>query len=429
MGGLLDLLRGAVDTFDAIPGIDPDPTKRGVISHLLGINDPKRHQPKLDQFLNQASNRFAQQPSSRSRAGVPASSVDGPMTPPGGAIPAPRMNPPNPADYLKSHSIVDVLNPFYSTVNHDLDAMHRLKTDRGSYDAQQAQMASQQQWNERTQQGTGAGLSGRELLDFQTSGEVPELQQITAGNTYLNGSNFERAPLPLQNVTDPYGRNVTFDPLTGERGSATDPVKPVSVTDGSHLVDPLSGDKIYENFKDVPPSDLAPDVAQEGVLRREFNSMTRPFREVHSAYARIKATDTSTPAGQMGLIFQYMKMLDPGSTVREGEYATAQNTTGVPGQVRNLYNQMLQGKFLTPEQIQDFEGQAGSLYQAAEQNYGAQVQRYQGIAESYNYPSNRVVVDIRGDAGPTRINNDDEYDALPSGTRYIGPDNQPRIKP
>lgn len=173
------------------------------------------------------------------------------------------------------------------------------------------------------------------------------------------------------------------------------------------------------------PEDTGPDATGEGVLRREFNSLTRQFRDVHSAYNRITATDTSTPAGQMGLIFQYMKMLDPGSTVREGEYATAQNTTGVPGQVLNAYNAALQGKFLTATQIADFEGQAERLYNRSAEIYGQQVEDYQRLSESYKYDPSRTVVDVRsGNTGPVTQPNQFP-NAPPIGTvednhRYVG---------
>ena len=39
---------------------------------------------------------------------------------------------------------------------------------------------------------------------------------------------------------------------------------------------------------------------------------------------------SANAAGDMALIFSYMKMLDPNSTVREGEYATAEAAAGVP---------------------------------------------------------------------------------------------------
>jgi hypothetical protein len=174
--------------------------------------------------------------------------------------------------------------------------------------------------------------------------------------------------------------------------------------------------------------DSGPDASAEGVLRREFNSLTEDFRDVHQAYNRITATDTATPAGQMGLIFQYMKMLDPGSTVREGEYATAQNTTGVPGQVLNVYNQMLEGKFLTPTQIRDFEQQAGNLYRRAEQIYSGQVQQYQQLSQSYEFNPSRTVMDVRSgfSAAPTQaapqFPNAPQIGTVEDGHRYIGGD-------
>tara|TARA_R100001086_G_scaffold225289_2_gene143550 strand:- start:5012 stop:6244 length:1233 start_codon:yes stop_codon:yes gene_type:complete len=139
-----------------------------------------------------------------------------------------------------------------------------------------------------------------------------------------------------------------------------------------------------------------PDAAGEGQFRREFNSLTKDFRAVHESYNRITATDTSTPAGQMGLIFQYMKMLDPGSTVREGEYATAQNTTGVPGQVLNAYNKAIEGEFLNKNQILDFESQAKNLYDRAAQIYGDRVKDYRRLADEYEFSPDRTVVDVRG---------------------------------
>ncbi len=139
-----------------------------------------------------------------------------------------------------------------------------------------------------------------------------------------------------------------------------------------------------------------PDASAEGQFRREFNSLTKDFRAVHESYNRITATDTSTPAGQMGLIFQYMKMLDPGSTVREGEYATAQNTTGVPGQVLNAYNKAIEGEFLNKNQILDFESQAKNLYDRAAQIYGDRVKDYRRLADEYEFSPDRTVVDVRG---------------------------------
>jgi hypothetical protein len=102
-------------------------------------------------------------------------------------------------------------------------------------------------------------------------------------------------------------------------------------------------------------------------LRKERSSLqtTKDTQAVSAAYNKVQsAAAKPTAAGDLSMIFNYMKMLDPGSVVREGEFATAQNATGVPGRVTNLYNQILQGNRLNPDQRADFVEQAGGLYKA-----------------------------------------------------------------
>jgi len=102
-------------------------------------------------------------------------------------------------------------------------------------------------------------------------------------------------------------------------------------------------------------------------LRRERSGLptTKATQDVSAAYNKIQsAMANPSPAGDMSLIFNYMKMLDPGSTVREGEYATAQQATGVPNQILNAYNRALKGEGLNPDQRKDFAGQAGRIYKS-----------------------------------------------------------------
>jgi hypothetical protein len=102
----------------------------------------------------------------------------------------------------------------------------------------------------------------------------------------------------------------------------------------------------------------------ETALRKEYNLQTAPFREVQSSYRRVNSAE-STGAGDIALVYGYMKMLDPGSVVREGEFATAEKTAGIPSAVVNAYNKALSGKRLTEDQRKIFKRQAGGLYNAA----------------------------------------------------------------
>lgn len=111
----------------------------------------------------------------------------------------------------------------------------------------------------------------------------------------------------------------------------------------------------------VPPEKI---FEQERKLAKEYQNNTKNFTDVQEAYRRIQAAEDNA-AGDLSLIFSYMKMLDPGSVVREGEFATAQNAAGVPQRVVNLYNRILEGERLGEKQRKQFRGQAEKLFGAA----------------------------------------------------------------
>jgi hypothetical protein len=93
-------------------------------------------------------------------------------------------------------------------------------------------------------------------------------------------------------------------------------------------------------------------------------------------------------------VFQYMKMLDPGSTVREGEFANAENARGVPDAVMNIYNKVVNGEPLTAAQVADFKKQAGNLYNEGLTSYDKTRQTYEGIAQQYRFDPSRTVPDL-----------------------------------
>lgn len=70
-------------------------------------------------------------------------------------------------------------------------------------------------------------------------------------------------------------------------------------------------------------------------------------------------------AADIGLIFGFMKMHDPTSVVREGEYETAANTSGKPQWVLNLLNKTLNGDKLSGTERAALMRQARNQYNAA----------------------------------------------------------------
>jgi hypothetical protein len=140
-------------------------------------------------------------------------------------------------------------------------------------------------------------------------------------------------------------------------------------------------------------------------LRKELNQQLGTFRDVRNAYDNIVVSaQNPSPAGDMSLIFAYMKMLDPSSTVREGEYAAVENARGVPEGIRNLYNNIIEGKLLTQKQRGDFTNRANSLYKVAEKNAQKTIKQYEGIATRAGLNPQDVLIDFASENKQNRQN-------------------------
>ena len=114
--------------------------------------------------------------------------------------------------------------------------------------------------------------------------------------------------------------------------------------------------------KGIIPADKRPEAERN--IRKEYNDQTKVYQDVKAAYGRVKVSEDSA-VGDLSLIFGYMKMLDPVSVVREGEFATAQNAAGVPERITNLYNRVISGERLNAGQRKSFKGQADKLFKSA----------------------------------------------------------------
>jgi len=161
---------------------------------------------------------------------------------------------------------------------------------------------------------------------------------------------------------------------------------------GDRIVNPVTGEVIYES-PDAAAAD--PKLIQDA--RKEFTSLpqVKAFAEQTAAYSRIiKSVQDPSPAGDLALIFNYMKMLDPGSVVREGEFATAQNAGGVDDRVRSFYNRVLEGTRLTPAQRDDFANRATRIYSGAQEGYTEIAKQYGSFATSAGLPADQVIPDF-----------------------------------
>jgi hypothetical protein len=143
----------------------------------------------------------------------------------------------------------------------------------------------------------------------------------------------------------------------------------------------------------LPPDKRA---EAEAKIRQEYNTQTKNFQSVRESFRRVKSSE-NTPAGDISLVFGFMKMLDPDSAVREGEYATAENSAGIPTRVQNVYNRALTGKRLEPKQVAEFQSQARALYMAAQQQEQTVRNGLSRVATGYGLNTNNIFFE---DAAP-----------------------------
>jgi hypothetical protein len=113
--------------------------------------------------------------------------------------------------------------------------------------------------------------------------------------------------------------------------------------------------------------DPAKTFDQEEKLRKEFQTRTKTYQDVNQTYQTLKASSNAKSGpGDIALITGFMKMLDPGSVVRETEFATARDTAGLYTRLENSLQKANNGEFLKPAQRDEFVKLANEYYKAAQ---------------------------------------------------------------
>ena len=150
-----------------------------------------------------------------------------------------------------------------------------------------------------------------------------------------------------------------------------------------------------QSVGEVGKLSLKDRLAAEKTLRTEFNSLTSDFRSVGDSFNTILAgADDPTAASDLSLIFAFMKMLDPRSTVRESEFAQAEQAGALPDRVQNIIGRLWDGERLKVNR-KDFLSQAKNLYDARLPGYTTLVDKYGSIAGREGLNVQNVLTDYR----------------------------------
>jgi hypothetical protein len=106
--------------------------------------------------------------------------------------------------------------------------------------------------------------------------------------------------------------------------------------------------------------------ASELSLNKEYEARTKAYNESLRLNSVIKESAAAgTGAGDLALINTFMKMLDPGSVVRESEFAQAQDTAGLVSKLAASLGRVQSGQVLVPAQREEFARLADKYMTAA----------------------------------------------------------------
>lgn len=138
----------------------------------------------------------------------------------------------------------------------------------------------------------------------------------------------------------------------------------------------------------------------EKQLRDEYVKRTGQFTELRGTFDTIKASAADgSGAGDVALVTGFMKMLDPGSVVRETEFANARDTAGLIGMLTATAKKLKDGQFLTPEQRASFANLAAK-YMEATAKYEKEIRSdLTGVVRAWSLSEDNVFGASRGQPG------------------------------
>ena len=159
---------------------------------------------------------------------------------------------------------------------------------------------------------------------------------------------------------------------------------------------PAGTSKVGEYRQQIAPKtnvNVPIDIGQKGFenemkLSGAFKQepIYKDFSDMKSAYGQVVSSlAQGTPIGDVAGATKVMKLLDPGSVVRESELGIAMAAAGRMDLLQNYFNNLMTGQKLTPTQREDFKRLSNELYAAAGQAYNNKRGEYEQFGKTYGF--------------------------------------------
>jgi hypothetical protein len=139
------------------------------------------------------------------------------------------------------------------------------------------------------------------------------------------------------------------------------------------ILDMTGGQKGFEN-----------EMKLGGAFKQE--PIYKDFSDMKSAYSQVVSSlAQGTPIGDVAGATKVMKLLDPGSVVRESELGIAMAAAGRMDRLQSYFSNMMTGQKLTPTQRDDFKALSNELYAAAGDAYNKKRKEYEDFGTAYGF--------------------------------------------
>lgn len=151
---------------------------------------------------------------------------------------------------------------------------------------------------------------------------------------------------------------------------------------------------------DAPAAKLKAGEPQESGLKikdlfSEFERTGRDFGAIRDSFARLDASGKDpSAAGDLALIFNYMKILDPNSVVRESEFANAAAAGALGERFIAVGKKIAAGQRLSNAMRKDFLDRGKRLYQAKQRQFKKDEIGFRRLAEENQIDPNAFMRDV-----------------------------------
>lgn len=134
------------------------------------------------------------------------------------------------------------------------------------------------------------------------------------------------------------------------------------------------------------------DSKEAAQLRKEFSAETKNlgFEEAQKSWNKASSAQ-KTGAGDLTIIYSYIKALDPTSVVREGEINLTKAAESIPNRIIKAYQRAKEGKIMSDELRQEMKNELSLLYNERARKQQELNAFYSGLATDMGLDSKDVI--------------------------------------